>query len=159
MAWFKKKPDPISDRARALNDEIAQLEAEIKRLDSRAQQDQSQPRLRPAAVPHGTDVPHALPAPGQAPAVHEPIFEEVQQHWLKGREETATTPDHYNDLGVRKYDLPAFLRRVRFAVELDPPVSRALHHVDQVIVLVSAGIELLALPDRAPINGEVLRAA
>ena len=26
MAWFKRKPDPISDRARALNEEIARLE-------------------------------------------------------------------------------------------------------------------------------------
>jgi hypothetical protein len=113
MAWFRKKPDPISDRARALNDEIAQLEAEIKRLGSRAERDPAQPRLRPAAVPHGTNVPHALPAPGQAPAATEPIFEEVKQDWLKAREDANTTPDHYNDLGVRKYDLPAVLRRLR----------------------------------------------
>jgi hypothetical protein len=31
---------------------------------------------------------------------------------LKARGEVAT-PDHYNDLGVRKYDLPALLRRIR----------------------------------------------
>lgn len=113
MAWFKKKPDPISDRARALNDEIAQLEAEIRRLGARTEQAPAQPRLRPAAVPHGTDVPHALAPPGQTLAAHEPIFEEVHQDRLKAREEASLTPDHYNDLGVRKYDLPALLRRVR----------------------------------------------
>ena len=32
MAWLRKKPDPISDRARALNDEIARLDAQIKEL-------------------------------------------------------------------------------------------------------------------------------
>jgi hypothetical protein len=35
------------------------------------------------------------------------------QHSLKARGETATTPEHYNELGVRKYDLPALVRRVR----------------------------------------------
>ena len=29
MAWFKKKADPISDRARALNAEIAAMETKI----------------------------------------------------------------------------------------------------------------------------------
>ena len=39
MAFAKKKAktvDPISDRARTLNDQIAALEAEIKRLDTAA---------------------------------------------------------------------------------------------------------------------------
>ena len=54
MAWFKKKPDPISDRARALNDEIAELEAQIKKLDGRLQHDRlaQQRRLAAAARPH-----------------------------------------------------------------------------------------------------------
>jgi hypothetical protein len=32
---------------------------------------------------------------------------------LEARSEPNTTPDHYNELGVRKYDLPALLRRLR----------------------------------------------
>ena len=32
---------------------------------------------------------------------------------MKARHETATTPGHYNELGVRKYDLPALMRRLR----------------------------------------------
>ncbi len=32
---------------------------------------------------------------------------------LKARNEAATTPDHYNELGVRKYDLFALVRRIR----------------------------------------------
>jgi len=31
MSWFKKKPDPISDRARALTEEIAALEEHLNR--------------------------------------------------------------------------------------------------------------------------------
>ena len=32
MGLFKKKPDPVSERARALNDQIADLESQIKKL-------------------------------------------------------------------------------------------------------------------------------
>ncbi|HXU78574.1 MAG TPA: hypothetical protein VN794_18505 [Methylomirabilota bacterium] len=117
MAWFRKKADPISDRARALNEEIAQLEAQIKKLDSRTQRDTSQPRLRSTALPHGAQVPHAAePAPPlspPAPVSHEPIFEDVDQDRLVARPEGAATPQHFNELGVRKYDLPALFRRWR----------------------------------------------
>jgi hypothetical protein len=116
MSWFKKKPDPISDRSRALNEEIAELEAEIKRLDSRLQRDpaQPQPRLRSTAVPHGATVTHGStpPSPASAAAAHEPIFEEMAQDRLKPGADSPTTAGHYNELGVRKYDLPALLRRI-----------------------------------------------
>jgi hypothetical protein len=116
MAWFRKKTDPISDRAAALNDEIAELEAQIKKLDTRLQDDHSQPRLRSTARPQSATVSHSTPAPAPpppAPAAHEPIFEEVNQNLLKSKTETTSTPEHYNELGVRKYDLPAFWRRIR----------------------------------------------
>ena len=116
MAWFRKRPDPISDRERALTDEIAALEVEIGQLDAQLQRDHLQPRLRSAAVPRGASIPHAEPpepAVSAPPAVHEPIFEEVRRDRLEGHSETPTTPEHYNELGVRKYDLPALLRRLR----------------------------------------------
>jgi hypothetical protein len=125
MAWFKKKADPISDRARALNEEIAALEAQIQRLDSKRQQEPPPPKLRSTAIPHGETIqrsgedPRTSPAPrrnegekSESPKPHEPIFEEVDQDRLKARGEVGT-PNHYNDLGVRKYDLPALLRRIR----------------------------------------------
>src|SRR5437899_8446954 len=52
MVLFRKKPDVISDRARALNDEIAQLEHQIKKLDAHLQREQEKPRLRSTALPH-----------------------------------------------------------------------------------------------------------
>jgi hypothetical protein len=115
MAWFRKKPDPISDRARVLNDEIARLESQIQQLDAQLQRDHSQPRLRSTALPHGSTISHPPPEPAAppAPAAQEPIFEEVGQDLLKAQSEGTTTPEHYNDLGVRKYDLPALARRVR----------------------------------------------
>ncbi|HSU53016.1 MAG TPA: hypothetical protein VLT36_03025 [Candidatus Dormibacteraeota bacterium] len=119
MAWFKKKPDPISDRARALNDEIAQLEAQIKKLDSRVQKDQPQshPRLRSTAIPYGATLTHAAtePEPTPKPKPNEPIFEElVDIEVQKSRAEAPTTnPEHFNELGVRKYDLPGLIRKIR----------------------------------------------
>ncbi len=115
MAWLRKKPDPISDRARALNEEIARLESQIKDLDADLQRAHSQPRLRSTTLPSGSTVGHtaSAPAPPPAPAAEAPIFEEVGQDLLNARGEAATTPDHYNELGVRKYDLLTLLRRIR----------------------------------------------
>jgi hypothetical protein len=116
MGWFKKTPDPISDRARALTDEIAALEAQIKTIDAEVQQQASQPRLRSTALPGSATLAHppAAPAsPPPAPPAHEPIFEEVDRGRLAPHAEAPSTPDHYNELGVRKYDLPALLRRIR----------------------------------------------
>ena len=113
MAFPKKKADPISARARTLNDQIAALESEIKKLDTQIQRTPS-PKLRSTALPHGATVPHipekAAPAP--SPASHEPVFEEISSKSISARAE-AESPDHYNDLGVRKYDLPALWGRLK----------------------------------------------
>src|SRR5258707_1984013 len=117
VAWFKKRTDPFPDRERALNKEIAELEAKIKKLDTRLHGDQSQPRWRSTAVPQGSNPNHgtapSVPAPPAREAGHEPIFEQVDRDPLKAPTEEATTTGHFNDLGVRKYDLPALLRRLR----------------------------------------------
>src|SRR5205814_778595 len=78
LVSFRKKNDPISDRARDLNDEIAQLEHQIKKLDERLQRDQERPRLRSTALPHGGTTlnhppPEAPPVPVPAPKIDEPI--------------------------------------------------------------------------------------
>ncbi len=111
MAFAKKKEktvDPISDRARTLNGQIAALEAEIKRLDTEIQHNPA-PRLRSTAIPHGAtiDRTHELPP---SPPVQETVFEEVKP--LPASDET-DAPDQFNELGVRKYDLPALLHRLR----------------------------------------------
>jgi hypothetical protein len=107
MDWPGKKPDPVSRRARELGSEIAALEQQIQRLNRQLGQPGA-PRLRSTAVPHGSTVSHPHPAP---PA--EPIFEEVDQDRLKKKAEAVTPPEHFNDLGVRKYDLAGLLKRVK----------------------------------------------
>jgi hypothetical protein len=110
LAKQKAKPvDPISDRARALNDQIAALESEIKKLDTQLQHTTT-PRFRSTALPHGATIARSHePAPPPKP-VHEPVFEEIKS--LRAEDETAS-PDQFNELGVRKYDLPALLNRLR----------------------------------------------
>lgn len=139
MGLFKKKPDPISERAQALNEQIAALEAEIQRLSEAPQESRDstlpappqaetapvptakeqnamarKPRLRSTARPFGQATPPASPFAAQPAATpgQEPVFEEDDQSRLKQQPETAT-PKHYNDLGVRKYDLPALWKRIR----------------------------------------------
>jgi hypothetical protein len=111
MAATKKKgkksagDDPISERARSLNEQIATLESEIKKLDSQIQHT-STPRLRSTAIPHGATITRKTDPP---PAAHEPVFEEVK---LLHTGDEVATPDQFNELGVRKYDLPALLNRI-----------------------------------------------
>src|ERR1043165_8521020 len=114
MALFKKKVDPISDRARALNAEIAALQAKIQKLDTQVNHTQ-QPRLRSTAVPHraGTVTHTVVQSQPVPPPATDPVFEEVDQKKLKAKNETVTTPNHYNDLGVRKYDLHSFIQRLK----------------------------------------------
>jgi hypothetical protein len=147
MGLFKKKPDPISERAQALNNQIAALEAQIQRLSETKEEPPekpakpeaaatpfaakaspaptpspspnqnsgtSQPRLRSTAVPYAQAAAQAaLVSQGPAAKRPEPVFENIDQNRLKGPPEEPTTTAHYNELGVRKFDLPAVWRRMR----------------------------------------------
>jgi hypothetical protein len=116
MAAAKKKGgkqaqnDPISERARVLNDQISSLEAEIKKLDTQIQRAPS-PKLRSTAIPHGNTVSRKVEAPPPPkPAAAEPVFEEIKP--LKSADQ-AEPADRFNELGVRKYDFPALLQKLR----------------------------------------------
>jgi len=111
MAFAKKKAkavDPISVRAHTLNTQIAALEAEIKRLDTQLQ-NTPVPKLRSTAIPHGATI-NRTHEPPPSPPAPDPVFEEVKP--LPASDETAM-PDQFNELGVRKYDLPALIQRLR----------------------------------------------
>ena len=113
MAWFKKKADLISDRASSLSQEIAGLEVEIRKLSAHLAENQTHPRLRSTALPQGATLNHNPSPATSAPVSREPIFEQVDHELLEPRPEPPVTPEHYNELGVRKYDLPALWRRLQ----------------------------------------------
>lgn len=107
MPWLKKKPDPLTNRAKELSREIAQLEAEIQKLNSRKQTARPavQSTVRPAAS-------SSIPARPATPA-NDPVFEKVDFQRVAKSADPENTSAHYNDLGVRKYDLTALWRRIR----------------------------------------------
>ena len=112
MGLLKKKPDLISAKARSLEQEIAALEAEIKKLDTQLQRAPS-PKLRSTATPLGETISRtsekSAPPPSK-PA--DPVFEEITTAKAPARS-LPEEPELFNELGVRKYDLPALVNRLR----------------------------------------------
>ena len=120
MGLFKKKPDPISERAKALNDQIAALESQIKKLNAapepsapyglmtgspapaRPAATSPPPRLRSTALPHGPTVSAPSPSTG---------FEETDQRRLHSHGDHAPAPAP--DLGTRRFDLAASWERFK----------------------------------------------
>lgn len=105
MPWLKKKADPLTDRAKQLSREIADLEAEIQKLSTR--KESPRPTVRSTTLPTQTG-----PVPAPRP-VHDPVFEKVDFQKVAKSVDPENTSAHYNDLGVRKYDLTALWRRIR----------------------------------------------
>ena len=102
-----------------MNAEISALEARIRKLNQQVQAGPG-PRWRSTVYPSGP------PAPGNpaAPAASEPIFEEVGK--LTGPSEPPATPQHFNELGVRKFDLLAVWERLKKQFVGRPPANPKL---------------------------------
>lgn len=114
MGLIKKKPDLISAKARSLEQEIAALEAEIKKLDTQLQHAPA-PKLRSTATPQGETINRTpeKPAPVPPPKPAEPVFEEITTTKIAARSHLTEEAELFNELGVRKYDLPALFNRLR----------------------------------------------
>lgn len=131
MGLFKRKPDPITERAKLLNEKIAALEQQIQKLATQPETPAPPPppptvRQEPKArsfspFTNANTAPPRLRStvlpPGQAPAPEpvaqqEPIFEKVGKGRIQSDDEPPA-PSHYNDLGVRKYDLASAWKRLK----------------------------------------------
>ena len=110
MGFFKKKADPISDRARFLNAEIAALESRIKQLDAQLRLSDSGSRSHAATA---SVVPKARASNSTLQKPRVPVFEVNDYQQNKVSLDQEATPQHFNDLGVRKYDLAAAFRRIK----------------------------------------------
>jgi hypothetical protein len=130
MGLFKKKSDPISERARELNDKIAELEAQIKRLATQQPEEPREETVRPTPQPAAaTPQPALAPLPDPAPVpqprlrpatlprsaphpTREVFLEQPDQQRLKERTETATPPPR-PELGTAKSDVGSVWRRFK----------------------------------------------
>jgi len=117
MGFFQKKRDPISEKAQALNKQIEALETEIKRLSAEAAT--PQPRFRSSTLPRSYS-PAPLSVSGREPLPRE-HFEEVDYTPLKAPE-PQIKKEHYNEMGVRKYDLAGAWQRFKESLKT-PPAS------------------------------------
>jgi hypothetical protein len=108
MGLLNKKPDLISEKARSLAAEIAALEAEIKKLERQP----AAPKLRSSTTPTGETISRTPEKPAPTPKSVEPVFEEVKTTKI-ATSSAAEAPELFNELGVRKYDLPALFSRLR----------------------------------------------
>lgn len=131
MGLFKKKADPITERSRALNDQIASLEREIARLADKLESEPAEaepqpetrpasseraqparapesqagmPRLRSTAFPQSQVVVHSQPT--------EPVFEDVPNNPFKVNGDEAE-PEPEPDIGVRKGNVSEMWKRIQ----------------------------------------------
>jgi len=105
MALFRRPHDPFAERERELKAQIAGLQGQIQQLHQRLETDQAQPKLRSTALPH----PQAAPA--TPPHASEAGFEPFRQPAAVETAEPEVSPAHFNEQGLRKYDLFGALRR------------------------------------------------
>jgi len=132
MGLFKKKSDPLSERAQALAAEIAALEAQIQQLSAQGQKPgntpsepappvpapspaqphtapaATQPKLRSTALPHHRQAAPARPLPPVA--AREAVFEDLVQNRLHSESEPQPA-EPANELDVRKNGLGSVWRR------------------------------------------------
>jgi hypothetical protein len=99
-----KRTDPIAQRARALDAEIEALQEQIRQLGAQVDGGQPPDRQNPGAD-------RELRMGASEEAAREPVFEVVDHKRVKTQSEPQATADHYNELGVRKYDLAGAWRR------------------------------------------------
>lgn len=116
MGLFSKKADPIASKARELEQQIAAVQLQIKKLNRKL--DPPEPkknhtnghdRAVPPAPVRSTATPHRATQIRNVPA-RDPIFESVEQGAPAAQADPSKA--HFNDLGVRKYDLPGAWRRL-----------------------------------------------
>lgn len=121
MRLWKKQSDPISERASALSAEIASLEGQIKQLTAALEQSKIHPPpARSARLPETGAPPPAAAAPS------EPIFEDIDTQAVKSAPQPVSTPGHFNDQGIRKFDFPAAWQRFKNLFRPPPPSNPKL---------------------------------
>lgn len=122
MSLFRKKSDPLSDRARALEAEIAALQEQIKQAESGQPLWPGTPKLRSTTLPGGQRA-ESVTGPG-APAA--PVFEDVDQQRLKASARPAPSAGPHPELGPRPRDLSSTFQNLKRRLGLTPTSNSKL---------------------------------
>lgn len=114
MGLFRRKLNPLDQRAQSLNRRIAELQAEIAKLHR---------NITPDDGPKGTP---KAPQPGQRPpspanASHDPVFERIPSRPLEPRPADAPGREAV-ELGLRRPVWSQWWRRLKGQI-VDPPPS------------------------------------
>lgn len=110
LRTWSRKGDPLSERARALTEEIAVLESQIRQLGRQLSPAPEQAKTAPGKPRPAVATPGGHPAPGR-------VSPEIEVA-ARGRGRVAAEESgggdqrRYNELGARKFDLPDALRRL-----------------------------------------------
>mgnify|MGYP001606822749 CR=1 FL=1 len=118
MSLFRKKSDPLSERARALEAEIAALQAQIKQAEAGQPLWPGTPKLRPATLPGGQRAEAAAPAA--------PVFEDVDQKRLKASATPTPPAAPHPELGPRPSGLSAKIQHLKRRFGLTPSTNPKL---------------------------------
>lgn len=114
MSLFRKKSDPLSERSRALEAEIAALQAQIKQAESGQPLWSGTPRLRSTTMPGGMKT-----ESGSAPPAG-PIFEDVNQQRLKASAVPTPPAGPHPELGPRPQGVSSSIQQFKRRFGLTP---------------------------------------
>ena len=114
MGLFRKKADPLAQRAQTLNRRIAELEAEIARLNQ---------SVTPGPARPAPGRPRSPEPPG--PRSHEPVFEPMPPRPIEARP-GEPGPQRAVELGLKRPAWSQWLRRLKGHFVDPPPANEKL---------------------------------
>lgn len=127
MGWLNSRKDPLKTRQEKLNAELAALEEEIRQLQHPPTDSvkENQPHFRSTARPGFSEG-----ANSGTSREADPVFESVAPFRARKKPPDPTTPGHYNDQGVRKFDIMASIRKwiEPFRTQV-PPQGNLIHSI------------------------------
>ena len=127
MGLFKKKSDPLAQRAQSLNRRIAELEAEIARLNQNLDapaQPGSRPSPSPSSTPNAPKQPN-LRQKNAPPATHDPVFEHIPTRSLESK--SPPPPGRQSvEIGLKRPLWSEWWRRLKRQFVDPPPANEKL---------------------------------
>jgi hypothetical protein len=123
MGWFKRKSDPLAERARDLTAQIAELEGRIKELSEQPSNGTvpAAPPRRTATTTTTATAPTPAPVPVLRPKPTVAVSAPRRPPASPVPAVKPPDPEMYNAMGVRKFDLAEAIKRFTGWFKTPPP--------------------------------------